>query len=288
MRCAECGMETAEAAQFCFQCGAPAVGQELVAADSVAGRLGDSGGATATTASVVRPPLARVGRYERYFLICAIFCLIVFSASMAWLNKVPGGTWLNHTLGWVAGLSAAGAVLSLVLLVHRVSPRGGQQMGWAFVPIWSLSFLAFAPFLRLAIIHRQARDWAVFAAYLAAVAAEVVLFSGSYQGSTAWSIGYVMLPLVAGTAAVHALAAFSPAAELTSLREADPDWPHRQQQPPPGWYFDPYASRVLRWWDGAQWTPYTQPLPGYGQEPPPPYPGGTASASGGYNAGQCP
>jgi hypothetical protein len=41
----------------------------------------------------------------------------------------------------------------------------------------SISLLAFAPFLRLALIRRQARDWAVLAAYAAAVVLELVLVS---------------------------------------------------------------------------------------------------------------
>ncbi len=29
--------------------------------------------------------------------------------------------------------------------------------------------------------------------------------------------------------------------------------------PPSGWYPDPYDPRMLRWWSGAEWTPYTYP-----------------------------
>jgi hypothetical protein len=32
----------------------------------------------------------------------------------------------------------------------------------------------------------------------------------------------------------------------------------------PGWFPDPAGAPVERWWDGARWTPYTQPL-GYAQ-----------------------
>ncbi|MBF0949847.1 MAG: DUF2510 domain-containing protein, partial [Actinomyces sp.] len=28
--------------------------------------------------------------------------------------------------------------------------------------------------------------------------------------------------------------------------------------PQPGWYRDPSNSSQLRWWDGSQWTSYTQ------------------------------
>ena len=34
----------------------------------------------------------------------------------------------------------------------------------------------------------------------------------------------------------------------------------------PGWYADPETGTLLRWWDGTQWTPHTQPFP---MAPPP-------------------
>jgi hypothetical protein len=37
--------------------------------------------------------------------------------------------------------------------------------------------------------------------------------------------------------------------------------------PPPGWYLDPGGQQVLRWWNGRQWGPHTQPLPEIRQEP---------------------
>lgn len=37
--------------------------------------------------------------------------------------------------------------------------------------------------------------------------------------------------------------------------------------PPAGWYPDPNGPQVLRWWDGRQWGPQTQPMPTAGQEP---------------------
>ena len=50
--------------------------------------------------------------------------------------------------------------------------------------------------------------------------------------------------------------------------------------PPPGWYLDPHGLQGLRWWDGTQWSPHTQPLPGISQQPRPAYPDATASAAG--------
>lgn len=51
---------------------------------------------------------------------------------------------------------------------------------------------------------------------------------------------------------------------------------------PPGWYPDPGGLQALRWWDGAQWSPYSQPLSGAAQEPQLPYPSVAGSASSGY------
>ena len=41
------------------------------------------------------------------------------------------------------------------------------------------------------------------------------------------------------------------------------------QPVPPGWYPESQGSATLRWWDGSQWTSYTQPVP---QVPAPPQP----------------
>jgi DNA uptake protein ComE-like DNA-binding protein len=76
--------------------------------------------------------------------------------------------------------------------------------------VWSVGLLAFAPFLRLALARRQARDWWVFAAYLAAVAVLIVLLSVSgTSGPASTALGGVIIALV-GVASVHTFVAFRP------------------------------------------------------------------------------
>lgn len=187
-RCAECGADVGDIGQSCATCGAPVLGLWLAESQQAA-----------------------IGRYPRIPLICLIICVIACSVSMAWLNKAQGFTMLNHMLGWLVGLSALGVLLSFGLLTFFLARRG-WKVGLAWVPIWSLSYLAFVPSLTFALSRRRPRDWAVFTSYLAAVAALIVLPVSAAQGSDAWSITYLLIPLVAGAAAIHALAAAKPAA----------------------------------------------------------------------------
>ena len=69
---------------------------------------------------------------------------------------------------------------------------------------------------------------------------------------------------------------------MPSHRAGDPIEP--TPGPPPGWYLDPGGQQVLRWWDGRQWGPQTQPLPGLTQESQPPRPDATAAGTSGYGA----
>ena len=133
----------------------------------------------------------------------------------------------------MAGAGMAGAGLSGPAPVgpppYRPQGSGARgrfrQFAWASVPVWSLSLLAFAPFLRLALARRRARDWAVFAGYLAVVI--VVLVFGSLPGPNDAGSAFagVTALVLMGAAAVHTFVAFRPtsalAGELASA--ADPN-----------------------------------------------------------------
>ena len=83
-----------------------------------------------------------------------------------------------------------------------------RQLAWASVPIWSLSLLAFAPFLRLALTRRRVRDWLVFAGYLAASITVLVLMSiGGPSDAVAATAGTLTIALMSASA-VHAFFAF--------------------------------------------------------------------------------
>ncbi len=94
---------------------------------------------------------------------------------------------------------------------QRPGPRPNgvlRQAGWASVPIWSIGFLSFVPFLAYAVIQRRKRDWAVFAAYLAATVAMIILLGSARPGADAGVGGFIIA--LAGCAAVHAAVLFRP------------------------------------------------------------------------------
>jgi hypothetical protein len=69
-----------------------------------------------------------------------------------------------------------------------------------------------------------------------------------------------------------------------SYRQAPDDRADMPPGPPPGWYQDPNGLPVLRWWDGVQWGPRTQPLPGIRRESQPQFPDAAPTASEGHSA----
>jgi hypothetical protein len=85
-----------------------------------------------------------------------------------------------------------------------------RQVLWASVPVWSIGFLSFVPFLMYAISRPGRRNWAVFAGYLAATVVMCVALgaAGSNSAATAAVGGYIIA--LAGCAAVHAAVLFRP------------------------------------------------------------------------------
>jgi DNA uptake protein ComE-like DNA-binding protein len=83
-----------------------------------------------------------------------------------------------------------------------------------------LSLLAFVPFLRIALARRRAKDWAVFAGYLAVVIVEVVLSSLPASNDVGAALAGSMAMVLAGGAAVHAFVAFSPTSALADKLES--------------------------------------------------------------------
>jgi hypothetical protein len=83
------------------------------------------------------------------------------------------------------------------------------------VPIWSLSLLAFAPFLRLALDRRRLRDWVVFAGYLAASIVVLVLMSISGPADAVSATAGTLAMVVMVVGGVHAFVAFRPMPEVS-------------------------------------------------------------------------
>src|SRR5690349_8153009 len=90
------------------------------------------------------------------------------------------------------------------------SSATARQVWWASVPVWSIGFLSPVPFLVYAIIHRERRDWLVFAGYLAATVAMIVALgaAGSNSAATAGVGGFIIA--LAGCAATHSAVLYRP------------------------------------------------------------------------------
>lgn len=118
------------------------------------------------------------------------------------------------------------ALLALYVMTScRPHGEGGssrfRQLAWASVPIWSLSLLVYAPFLRLALIRRRARDWLVFAGYLAASITVLVLLSvpgpDDLASDTAGALAVALAVVLMAVGSVHAFTAFRPVPEASAL-----------------------------------------------------------------------
>ena len=97
-----------------------------------------------------------------------------------------------------------------------------RQVAWASIPVWSLGFLSFAPFLAFAVTTRRKRDWAVFGAYLAATIALIVAIGAVNSKSNADAALGGLIIALAGCAAVHTAVLFRPGRDREALAQAGP------------------------------------------------------------------
>jgi hypothetical protein len=158
-------------------------------------------------------------RSRPYFLICLGFSTILFLIGVVGLIKSSLGSRPHTAMGWVLILSGVGVFGSLILVEAAQAQYSDRQVGWGLVPILSVGYLAFVPFLWLALIRRRAQNWVVCAAYLAAALFLVYVTVVNFYNSAAWGATYVLMACLALIAAAHAVVAFRPAAGAASWRE---------------------------------------------------------------------
>ena len=97
-----------------------------------------------------------------------------------------------------------------------------RQVAWASIPIWSIGFLSFVPFLGFAVINRRRRDWVVFGVYLAATIAMIVSLGAVNSSSGAGAAVGGFIVALAGCAAVHTAGLFRPGREQAAVPAGAP------------------------------------------------------------------
>jgi DivIVA domain-containing protein len=174
---------------------------------------GPSGGLLAAAARDAGWPLAWIRRGHPYYMICLISFLVLYMIGWFLFERTQGSG-LHHPMEWGIDLGVVGALLSVVLFGAARGQFRARQLVWGLVPLLSWTFLAFLPFLWLALIRRRTREWAVFAVYLAAETTMLVI-----SFVVAADAGYELVAGLLLIAPVHAVLAFSPAAGVSSWRE---------------------------------------------------------------------
>src|SRR5262249_14121401 len=102
-------------------------------------------------------------RGQPFYMICLVFFVALYTIGWVGFQRTQGSE-LHHPMEWGIDLGVGGTLLSLALFEAARGRFGVRQPAWALVPLLSLTFLAFAPFLWVALSRRRARDWAVLAA----------------------------------------------------------------------------------------------------------------------------
>ena len=95
-----------------------------------------------------------------------------------------------------------------------------RQILLSLVPIVSVGFLSFVPFLYIALRRRRRRDWLVCAGYAAAVIAAVILVGAGPADGSAADTGGGLILLLMGAAATHSFVALRPGGALAQAAGA--------------------------------------------------------------------
>jgi hypothetical protein len=161
------------------------------------------------------------------FLICS---LITYTIGTTGVETTAKGTDLHNVMAAISLLSVAAALLFLVL--HECARRQFHtaQLGWAIVPPLTVGFLAFVPFLWLALGRRRVRDWVVLAVYLAASVMAIIDLSSTPANASTTGLPAVPQLLLLVVAPVHTMLAFSPAARPPTWRDVLPAWASQRVQ----------------------------------------------------------
>lgn len=178
-------------------------------------------------------------------LVAAVHVAVVLRPDRAWVSasKVQAAEAKAQTAAAAKGRAAGWDPERALIHMRQI-----RQIKWASVPVWSFGFLAFAPFLFIALVRRRAWDWAVSAVYFGADALLIVLLTRPDVSGP----GLLLLGLVA---AAHTLIEFRPGSALAASRDVYLTGAAYQDQ----------LSRTVLAWNG------TDMLLGRGAENPRPF-----------------
>jgi hypothetical protein len=225
MKCVECGALATEVTQTCANCGAPVLGVPQALLRSELPTEGD--GAPPSQAQDGTPWPAPV----RWLLLaCLIGSLILLAIAQVGVVDTGRGTGMHATMVGLSWIGVLGALLFLVLFESARKQFDGAQAGWALTVLCSFGFLAWLPFLWLALARRRIADWVVFVIYLAATITVIAALSSVPSTTSITGIPAATWTLLLVGGPVHAVLAYSRAANVPTWREVYRRWAPGQRR----------------------------------------------------------
>lgn len=219
MKCVECGALATDVTQTCANCGAPVLGVPQTLARTELPTAADD--ASPSQAEDAKPwPAA-----TRWLLLsCLIVFLILLAIAQVGVVDTTRSTGLHAAMVGFSWIGVIGALLFLVLFESARKQFDNAQVGWALTVVCSFGFLASLPFLWLALLRRRIADWVVFAVYLAATIAVIAALSSVPSNTSIRGIPAATWTLLLVVGSVHAVLAYSRAANVPTWREVYPRW----------------------------------------------------------------